>query len=66
MLGVIGKLMGQLRSEGDGKAALVNSMKPYVRPERREALDRAVKIARMARLARLAVTELGGEADLGI
>ena len=66
MLGVIGKLMGQLRSEGDGKTALVNSMKPYVRPERREALDRAVKIARMARLARLAVTELGGEADLGI
>ncbi len=66
MLGVIGRLMGQLRSEGDGKAALVNSMKPYVRPERREALDRAVKIARVARLARLAVTELGGEADLGI
>ena len=66
MLGVIGKLMGELRSQGDGKAALVNSMKPYVRPERREALDRAVKIAKVARLARFAMTELGGELDLGI
>lgn len=66
MLSAIGKLLGQLRQKDDGKAALIASMKPYVRPERREALDRAVKIARIARIARTAINELGGDLDLGL
>ena len=66
MLAAIGKILGGLNSAGDGKAALIASMKPYVRPERREALDRAVKIARLARAARLVMNELGGDFDIGL
>ena len=66
MLAAIGRILGGLNSAGDGKAALIASMKPYVRPERREALDRALKIAKIARAARLAMGELGGEPDFGL
>lgn len=66
LLGVFGKLMGELKSRDDGKAELVASMKPFVRPERREVLDKAVKIARLARVARIAMKELGGDLDLGL
>lgn len=66
LLSVFGRIMGELNSKDDGKAALLASMKPYVRPERREALDRAVKIARIARIARTAINELGGDLDLGL
>ena len=67
MLGTLAKLMGELKSgRQDDKTALVASMKPYLRPQRREALDKAVKIARLARVARIAMNELGGDLDLGL
>ncbi len=66
MLSAIGKILGELNKKDDGKAALIASMKPYVRPERRETLDRALKIARIARIARTAINELGGDLDLGL
>ncbi len=67
MLASLGKLMGKLSGDkGDDKAALMRSVKPYLRPERREALDRAVKIARVAHVARAALDEFGGEFDLGL
>ena len=66
LLAAIGKILGGLNSSGDGKAALIASMKPYVRPERRETLDRALKIAKIARAARLVMGELGGDLDIGL
>ncbi len=66
LLAAIGKIMGGMNSAGDGKAALIASMKPYVRPERQAALDRAVKIAKIARAARLVMNELGGDFDFGL
>ena len=66
LLGVLGRIMGELKSGDDGKAALLASMRPYIRPERREALDKALKIARIARIARLAMSELGGDLDIGL
>ena len=57
---LMGRLMGEYSHKGSDKADLVTAMKPYVRAERREALDRALKIAKMARLARIAFSELGG------
>lgn len=66
LLGILGKLMGEFSSKKDDKSALISSMKPYVRPERRATLDRAVKIARIARIARAALDEFGGELDLGL
>ena len=66
LMRVFGKIMGEFNSGADDKTALMASIKPYVRPERRETLDKAVKIARFARLARLAMSELGGDFDLGL
>ena len=66
LLTAIGRILGGLNASGDGKAALIASMKPYVRPERRETLDRALKIAKIARAARLVMGELGGDLDIGL
>ena len=56
-----GKLLGLLnRQEGDGnRQALLQAMKPYLSEKRRGKLDRAMRLTRMAKLARLAMGELG-------
>lgn len=57
LLGRLGSLLGQ---GGDAdKRALLEAMKPYLSEKRRGKLDRAMKLTRMARLARLAMGELG-------
>ena len=66
MLGAIRKIMGELKHGDDNKAALIASMKPYLKPQRRETLDKAVKIARVARVAKTAIDEFGGDLDLGL
>ena len=57
---VMGRLMGEYTNKSSDKADLVTAMKPYVRAERREALDRALKITKIARIAKIAFSELGG------
>ncbi len=39
---------------------LLTAMRPYMRPEKREKLDRAIKIAQMARVAGIVMGEFGG------
>lgn len=58
LLGKLGKLMGQAGGDGD-KRALLEAMKPYLSEKRRGKLDRAMKLTRMAKLARLAMGEMG-------
>lgn len=43
--------------------ALLAAMRPWLSEKRRAKMDRAVQLARMARIARLAMGELGGEGD---
>lgn len=63
---VLGRIMGESAGEHD-KSALISAMKPYVRAERRETLDRALKIAKLARIARVALAEFGGgDSDLDL
>lgn len=62
LLGRLTRLLGGAGVEDD-KRALVEALKPYVSEEHRGDLDRAIKIARLARVAKLAMTEFGG--DLG-
>lgn len=45
----------------DEKTALADALKPYVRPEHRQDLDRAVRLVKLMRLAQTAITEYGGE-----
>lgn len=49
-------------AEGSGRQqALLEAMKPYLSERRREKMDRAIKLARVARIARLAMGEGDGE-----
>jgi hypothetical protein len=59
-LRLITRLMGEYSSKDDGKAQLLTAMKPYLKPERQAALDRAAEITKITRLAKIAFKELGG------
>lgn len=45
-------------AEGRDKQALLNAMKPYLSEKRRGKMDRAMKFARLAKLARLALNSM--------
>ena len=51
----------QVQNTEDRNAALLNALRPFLREERRARLDRALQIARMARLVRVALGSLGGK-----
>lgn len=62
MLQGISKIMSGLNNkQDDEKTALLEAMKPYLGEKRRAKMDRAMKIAKMARLAELAFGEFGGK-----
>lgn len=62
---LITRLMGEFSSGGrDDKTALVEAIKPYIKSERGADLEKAVKIARLARLAKTVLPELGGDLNL--
>ncbi len=55
------RLGGLLGGVGGGdKAELINALSPYLRPERRERLRRALRLAGILRLAGGALREEGG------
>ncbi len=61
MLQGIGKIMSSMNDpQNDQKTALLEAMKPYLDEKRRSKMDRAMKLAKMARLAGLAFGEFGG------
>lgn len=55
---MLSKLMGGARGGGD-KAALVAALGPYLKPERRHKLEKALKISRLASIAEIAMSGLG-------
>lgn len=62
----LGKILGQIQGGGqrDDKTQLLQAMKPYLKEERQRKMERALKLAKMARLAGLAMrAEQGGEED---
>ena len=62
MLGRIGRLM---QTDSGGKSgAVLEAMKPYLSEKRRGKVDRAIKLTRIARIARLAMGENGGEGNV--
>ena len=58
----LGRMMASLGGGGgaDNKRALLEAMKPYLSPHRREKLDRAMKLAKMIGMAEIAFGMLGG------
>ena len=56
-------LLTKAMSDGAGKSRsteLLRAMRPYMKPEKQEKLDRAMRIAGMARVAGLVMGEFGG------
>jgi len=63
LLGRIGRLLR--RDSGDSRQrALLEAMKPYLSEKRRSRMDRAMQLAHMAKLAQLAMGEMGGDEDV--
>lgn len=64
---MLGKLMGLLKkgTSGDSeRTALLNAMKPYLSEKRRTKMDKAMKLARIAKIAELAAGEFGGDGNV--
>lgn len=53
---------GEINDSKDKK--LLDAIRPYLSEKRRGKMDRALKLAKMARLASLAATEFGGDGDV--
>lgn len=64
LLSVMTRIMGEYSSQSGSKQHLAEALKPYLKKERREDLDRAVKIAQLAHIARAALSEFGGDFHL--
>lgn len=60
MMQAIVGIMQQLQRTDSRQEALLNALKPYLAPERREKIDRAAQIARLSRLAGTALQNYGG------
>lgn len=61
MLGRITALYREYARGGDEKTALLQAMRPFLREERREKLEKAVQIARLSRVIRAALEQFKGE-----
>ena len=64
LLGRLGRLLHSAQAENGREQALLEAMKPYLSEKRRSKMDRAMQLAHMAKLAQLAMGELGGEHDV--
>ncbi len=63
MMTKLSRLMFKADSGGD-KTALLRAMEPYLAKERREKMEKAIKFARIAKIASTALREYGGDGDV--
>ena len=62
--GLLQKLGGALAGgEAGRETALLEAMRPWLSEKRRHKMDRAMQLAKMARIARLALGQMGGGDD---
>lgn len=64
MLGRISRLMQAGNEDNTNERALLEAMRPYLSEKRRNKMDRAMKIAKLARIAKLAIGEMGAGGDV--
>ena len=60
LFGKIGRLLSQAGG-GSDKTALLRAMGPYLSQDRRERMEKAMRFAKIAKLAGAAIREYGGE-----
>ena len=60
------RVLREYQSGDDKKTALLNALRPFVREERWEKLDRAIQIAKLSRVIRVLFDTMGkeGRADV--
>jgi len=59
LMGLISSVLKEYGSPSD-KAAVINALKPYLKSDRREKVDKALQIAKLAKVAKTMLPELGG------
>ena len=64
MLGTLGRLLRSGAGGDSRQRALLEAIKPYLSERRRSKMDRAMRLAHMAKLAQLALGEAGGKQDV--
>lgn len=64
MIKKIGSLMSGSGAKSSRDEKLLEAMKPYLSEKRRDKMDKAMKIARLAAVAELAAGEFGGDGDV--
>ena len=57
---LLSRLVSEYTSGRNDKAALLTAIKPYLREDRQAKIDRAAEYAKLARLAKVAFSELSG------
>ena len=58
------RLLSEYNAEDDGKTALLSALQPFVRQERYAKVDKAIQIAKLARIIRVALDAFRkGDAD---
>lgn len=63
LLHMASRVLSECSERDDGRTALLEALRPFVRPQRYAKLDKAIRIARLSRLIRVALDALkGGEA----
>jgi len=62
MLSKLQQLMGNTEKAGESEA-LLRAMQPFLSEKRRVKMDKALKLARLAKLAGFAMGELGGDKE---
>lgn len=64
LLSMAAKLAGAYSDAGDDRRAqLLQALRPFVREERRAKLDKAIQIARLTRVARIALDSFRAKGD---
>ena len=59
------RLVQEYQGSDDRNAALLAALRPFLKEDRRAKLDRALEIARVTRLIRVALGAMGGKGESG-
>lgn len=60
LLTALGRSLGGGGQSGSRSTALLTAMRPYMKPEKQEKLDRAMRLTNMVRIVQTVMRELGG------
>ncbi len=63
MLARLSRAFSSGAGEKKQERALLEAMKPYLSEKRRSKMDKAIKLARLASIARIAMVEMGGDSS---